>query len=133
MQESDTLCGRFGSHTKGIQRRCRACNVAAKDLDKADPLRGIFGANPVKTLHAFRKGLIEKATFLVLENVVPARQKAALDSLAVPFHRSHRQTYRKVYPATDVSNGITNLSKISAAKRGGLVFLFVILWQYDEG
>ena len=174
MQEGDTLCGRFGSHTTGIQRHCRACNVAAKDLDNphakctflkaadmaliahnpdktvrtpwsqhflnnafdyvpmADPVRGIFGATPVETLHAFRKGLIEKVTFLVLENV-PARQKAALDSLAVHFHRTHRQTFRKAYPATDFSNGITNLSKISAAERVGLVFLFVILSQYDEG
>ena len=87
---------------------------------------------PVETLHAFRKGLIEKVTFLVLQNV-PARKKAALDALAVHFHRSHRQTYRKAYPATDFSNGITNLTKISAAKRVGLVFLFVILSQYNEG
>ena len=38
-----------------------------------------------------------------------------------------------MYPATDFSNGITNLTKISAAERVGLVFLFVILAQYDEG
>jgi hypothetical protein len=41
--------------------------------------------------------------------------------------------YRKKYPATDFSNGITNLTKISASERLGLVFLFVILAQYDEG
>jgi Plavaka transposase len=174
MQEGDALCGRYGSHTTGIQRHCRACNVTAEELDNphaqcsfliasdmarishnpdqkvrtpwsqhylnnafdyvpmADPVRGIFGATPVETLHAFRKGLIEKVTFLVLKNV-PARRRAALDALAVHFHRKHRQTYRKIYPATDFSNGITNLTKISAAERVGLVFLFVILAQYDEG
>jgi hypothetical protein len=31
-----------------------------------DPVRGLFGATPVKTMHAFRKGLIEVVTFLVL-------------------------------------------------------------------
>ena len=140
MQEGDALCGRYGLHTAGIQRHCRACNVTAEELDNphaqcsfliaadmarishnpdqkvrtpwsqhylnnaldyvpmADPVRGIFGATPVETLHAFRKGLIEKVTFLVLKNV-PARRRAALDALAVHFHRSHRQTYRKKFPA----------------------------------
>ena len=35
--------------------------------------------------------------------------------------------------ATDFSNEVTNLTKISAAERVGLLFLFVILSQYDEG
>jgi len=95
-------------------------------------VRGIYGATPVETMHAFRKGMIEQVTFLVLENV-PASAKAALDTLALRFHKSHRQTYRNAYPATDFSNGITNLTKISASERLGLVFLFVILAQYDEG
>ena len=33
VQEGDALCGQFGSHTTGIQRHCRACNVSADDLD----------------------------------------------------------------------------------------------------
>ena len=98
----------------------------------ADPLRGILGSTPVETMHAFRKGVIEMVTFLVLENV-PASKKAALDRLAIDFHTRHRQTYRRVFPSTDFSNGVTNLTKISAAERLGLVFLFVILSQYDEG
>ena len=53
--------------------------------------------------------------------------------MAVRFHKSHRQTYRKAYPATDFSNGVTNLTKITASERLGLVFLFVILAHYDEG
>ena len=35
----------------------------------ADPIRGIFGATPVETMHAFRKGVIEVVTFLVLNNI----------------------------------------------------------------
>ena len=107
-------------------------NNAYDYVPMADPVRGIFGATPVETMHALRKGIIELVTFCVLEHV-PARQKAKLDELAVHFHKSHRQTYRKVYPATDFSNGITNLTKITAKERLGLVFLFVILSQYDEG
>ena len=98
----------------------------------ADPIRGIYGATPVETMHAFRKGMIEVVTFMVLDNV-PQSKLAALDALAIRFHKSHRQTIRRSYPATDFSQGITNLTKISAAERLGLVFLFVILSQYDEG
>ena len=105
---------------------------AFDDIVFADPARGIFGATPVETMHSFRKGIIENVTLFVLANVPPSK-KASLDHLAIAFHKSHRQTYRKAYPSTDFSNGITNLTKISASERLGLVFLFVILFQYDEG
>jgi hypothetical protein len=98
----------------------------------ADPQRGIFGATPTETMHAYRKGMIEVVTLLVLKNV-PATKKAALDAIAIHFHKTHCQTYRKKYPATDFSNGITNLTKVSASERLGLVFLFVILAPYNEG
>ena len=71
-------------------------------------------------------------TFLMLANV-PKSKLATLDALDVRFHKSYRQTSRRTFPATDFSQGITNLSKISAADCLGLVFLFVILAQYDEG
>ena len=105
---------------------------AFRFVPMADSLRGILGSSPVDTMHCFRKGMIEQVTFLVLSNV-PVSKKAALDRLAIQFHKRHRQTYRKQYPATDFSNGITNLTKISASERYGLVFLFVILFQYEEG
>jgi Plavaka transposase len=173
MQEGDMLCGRYGTHTPGVQRHCRSCDVgyhnlddcnnrctyvSASDMQKisqsdhtirtawsqhsldnafnrivfADPERGIFGATPFESMHAFRKGVVENVTLLVLNNV-PASKKAAFDNLAIAFHKSHRQTHRKEFPATDFSNGITNLTQITASERLGLVFLFVILFQYDEG
>ena len=105
-----------------------ALDNAYNHVPLADPTHGIFGATPVETMPAFCKNMIEVVTFLVLENV-PKRHKAALNRLAVRFHKSHCQSYRKAYPATDFSNGIINLTKISAAERLGLVFLFVILAQ----
>jgi hypothetical protein len=89
----------------------------------ADPDRGIFGATPVETLHVFRKGLVEIVTHVVIDNALPSR-KAALD---------HRQSFCSTFPSTTFSNGITNISKISATERVGLVFLFVILGHFDEG
>jgi hypothetical protein len=56
-------------------------------------------------MHAYRKGMIKVVTLLVLKNV-PATKKASLDAIAVHFHKTHRQTYRKKYPATDFSNDI---------------------------
>jgi hypothetical protein len=122
------------SNNKAIRTRWsqHAVHNAFQDVMLADPVRGILGATPVKTMHAFRKGLIEHVTFLVLDNV-PASRKAALDTLAVQFHQQHRQTYRTRYPATDFSRGVTNLTKVTARKCLGLVFLFVILSQHNEG
>jgi hypothetical protein len=115
------------------QRWCQhALDNANNCVPLANPIREIFGATPVKTMHAFPKDVIEVVTFLVLDNV-PKKKNAALDQLAVQFHKLHCQSYGKAYPATDFSNGITNLTKISAAESLGLVFLFVILAQYDKG
>ncbi len=58
-------------------------------IEFADPERGIFGATPVETMHAFRKGgVIAKVTKLVLESL-PASKKAAFDDLVIAFHNSH--------------------------------------------
>ena len=40
---------------------------AFNHMPLADPERGMFGATPVETVHAYRKGIIEMVTFLVLE------------------------------------------------------------------
>jgi hypothetical protein len=110
----------------------RFLNNAFEYVPLADPICGIFGAMPVETMLALQKGIIEMVTFSVLDNV-PASKKAQLDTLAVRFHKTHRQTFRKSVPATDFSNGMTNLTKSTAGERLGLVFLFVILAHYDEG
>ncbi len=107
-------------------------NYAFQHVTMADPDRGLFGATPVETLHAFRKGLVEMVTHVVIDNVPPSR-KAALDRLALHFHKAHRQSFRSSFPSTTFCNGITNISMISAAERLGLVFLFVILGHYEEG
>jgi hypothetical protein len=57
-------------------------------MTMADPDRGIFGATPVETLQAFRKGLVEMATHVVID-IVPLSKKAALDRLVLPFHKTH--------------------------------------------
>ena len=98
----------------------------------ADPDCGIYGTTPIETMHAFCKGIIEMVTFLILD-YVPKSKLAALDVLAIRFHKSYRQTIRRMFPATNFSQDITNLSKISAAECLGLVFLFLIVAQYDDG
>ena len=97
----------------------------------ADPDRGIFGATPVETLHAFRKGLVEMITFVVLDNV-PASKKQLWIVLRCAFTNPTANVSLQ-FPSTTFCNGITNITKISAAERVGLVFLFVILGHYDEG
>jgi hypothetical protein len=116
-------------HTCWLQHKL---DNAFNDMPHADPEHEIFGATPVGTMLAYRKGIIGMVTFLVLNNF-PASKKALLDNLVFKFHKSHGQTWRGNFPATDFTNGITNLTKISASEHLGLVFLFVILAQYHEG
>jgi hypothetical protein len=122
------------SDNKAIRTRWsqHAVHNAFQDVVFADHVRGIFGASFIKTMHVFCRGFIEHVTFFVLDNV-PASRKAALDTLAVQFHNQHRQSYCTRYPATNFSPGLTNLTKVKGRKSLGLVFLFVILSQYDEG
>jgi hypothetical protein len=98
----------------------------------ADPKGGIFAATPTEIMHVLRGGMEKDTVKLVLDNV-PDSQKDAFDKLAKGFHKKHRQTIRKFYPATDFNSGVTNLSKISHAERNGLIFLFVILSNYEKG
>jgi hypothetical protein len=49
-------------------------NNAFDYVTPADQIRGIFGATPVETMHALRKGIVEMVTFSVLDNV-PASKK----------------------------------------------------------
>ena len=101
------------------------------EIEFADPERGIFGATPIETLHCIRKGIIEYVSMYVVDNITPKRM-ANFDALPFHFHKSHHQTYRKTYPSTDFSRGVA-ISRITASERVGLVFLLVILFQYDEG
>ena len=64
---NNVLCQRWSQH---------ALDNAYNHVPLADPIRGIFGATPVETMHAVCKGMIEVVTFLVLHNV-PKKQKAA--------------------------------------------------------
>ena len=49
------------------------------------------------------------------------------------FHYNNQQTCRKEYLRTYFSLGITHLTQITAGEYVGVMFLFVILCQYDEG
>jgi hypothetical protein len=78
------------------------------------------------------KGLVAMVTHVVIDNVPPSK-KAALNRLALRFHKTHRQSFCSSFPSTTFCNGITNISKIFAADCLGLVFLFGILGHYDKG
>ena len=41
----------------------------------ADPESGMFGATPVETLHAFRKGLVDMVTHVVIDNAPQAKRQ----------------------------------------------------------
>ena len=57
----------------------------------------------------------------------------AQTNLATSFHKSHRQTCRKIFLKTKFACGVSSVTKKLAAEQAGLLFMFVILVQYDVG
>ena len=97
-----------------------------------DPVRGVYGATPSDLLHCVRSGPMKVCNKLILDEISPLGKKK-LDNMARNFHKNNRQTYRKAYPTTDFTNGITNLTNITADEHVGMMFLFVILSHFDDG
>ena len=85
----------------------------------------------IETLHCIRKGTIEYVLMYVVDNISPKRM-TNFHALVFRFHKSHHQTYRKTYPSTVFNRGVA-ISRITASQHVELVFLLVILFQYDEG
>jgi hypothetical protein len=123
--------------TSGSKEECAAvsqhqcCNAFA-NMEIGDPVYKIFGSVPTDPMHSVRKGVMARAMSLIFE-CMTASQKYRLDELAQTFHRCHRQSARKMFPQTDFSNGVTNLSNMTASEECGLVFLLICLAQFDEG
>ena len=123
--------------TTGSKEECTAvsqhqCHNAFANIEIGDPVYKIFGSVPTDPMHSVRKGVMSRAMSLIFECMTPM-QKHRLDELAQNFHKSHRQTARKNFPQTDFSNGVTNLSNMTASEECGLVFLLICLAQFDVG
>jgi len=108
------------------------CVNAFTDILIGDPVYKIYGALPTDTMHALRQRTMSYAMQLIFD-CMTAKQKYKLDELAQTFHKLHRQSSRKFFPQTDFSNGVCNLSNMTAAERCGQVFLLVCLSQFEEG
>jgi hypothetical protein len=108
------------------------CVNAFTNIIIGDPVYKIYGALPTDTMHALRQRTMAYAMQLIFD-CMTAKQKYKLDELAQTFHKLHRQSSRKLFPQTDFSNGVCNLSNMTAAERCGQVFLLVCLSQFDEG
>jgi hypothetical protein len=123
--------------TSGSKEECAAvsqhqCHNAFANIEIGDPVYKIFGAVPTDPMHSVCKGVMAQAMSLIFE-CMTASQKYRLDELAQNFHKGHRQSARKNFPQTDFSNGVTNLSNMTASEECGLVFLLICLAQFDDG
>ena len=108
------------------------CANAFTDIVISDADYKIYGALPTDTMHALQQRTMSYAMQFIFD-CMTAKQKYHLDELAQTFHKVHRQTSRKLFPQTDFSNGVCNLSNMTAAERCGQVFLLVCLCQFDDG
>jgi hypothetical protein len=123
--------------TSGSKEECATvsqhqCHNAFANIEIGDPVYKIFGAVPTDPMHSVCKGVMAQAMSLIFE-CMTASQKYRLDELAQNFHKCHHQFAHKNFPQTDFSNGMTNLSNMTASEECGLVFLLICLAQFDDG
>jgi hypothetical protein len=123
--------------TTGSKEQCAAvsqhqCHNAFANIEIGDPVYKIFGALPTDPMHSVRKGIMARSMSLIFD-CMKASQKYRFDQLAQKFHKDHRQSARSSFPQTDFSNGVTNLSNMTANEECGLVFLLICLSQFDDG
>jgi hypothetical protein len=67
-------------------------NNAYDYVPMADPVRGIFGATPVETMHTLRKGIIEVVTIVCSNMCQPAKKRNLMHSLYVFTKVINRRT-----------------------------------------
>lgn len=101
-------------------------NHAFKDLFIGCSRRSIFGATPTDCLHNVRHRLIRQVVDLMLEDL-SEELKLDIDRYAQRFHEAHRQSARQQYPPTDFSDGLCNMTRLSAGKVTGMLFVLCCL------
>lgn len=109
--------------------RCTNCFT---EIEVGYPRSKIYGAVPTDPMHSLRKGAMKRAMQVIFD-CLSKGEKKKLDQMAQKFHRTHRQSARKLFPQTDFSNGVTNLSNTTAKEDCGSVFLLICLAQSNEG
>jgi hypothetical protein len=123
--------------TTGSKEECATvsqhqCHNAFSNIEIGDPVYKIFGALPTDPMHSVCKGIMARAMSLTF-NCMTSSQKYRLDELSQNFHKHHRQSAHKNFLQTDLSNGVTNLSDMTASEECGLVFLLICLAQFVDG
>jgi hypothetical protein len=97
----------------------------------ADPVHGIFGATPVETTHAFRKGVVENVTKLVLSKFQLPRILHLTIWLLLFTNLIGKHFVRHIQ--RQVGTMGLRSSQISPQTNVLVLFLFVIRFQYNEG
>ena len=93
---------------------------------------GIFGATPTDPMHAFLHGVLDYAIEVYLGWYTP-KEKSIVDRLVDRIFVTQRQSTRKTFPRVDFTNGITNLTQITAEEWLGVAFTMLISLMTTSG
>ena len=69
----------------------------------------------------------------IIVNAMPQVLRLAIDVMAATFNKRHHQSYWQLYPKTDFSKGVTNLTRLTADEICGLVFVLAALFKTTRG
>ena len=108
-----------GSNEERAKVSQHQCPNAFANIEIGDPVYKIFGAVPTDPMHSVHKGVMAWAMSLIFECMM-ASQKYRLDEIE---KNCHHKSACKNFPQKDFSNGVTNLSNMTASEECGLVSL----------
>ncbi len=93
---------------------------------------GILGATPTDLMHAFLEGVL-KYSLKVFVSMLKPKQKEAIDHLVDEMFGSLRSSQKEKYPRLNFTNGITNLTFLTAEEWLGVSVCFLIITVSQRG
>jgi hypothetical protein len=120
-----------------FKKQCEACDAYSQTpvdsvfykLQFLDDIGNIHSSTPICLMHLMLQGLFKYDG----ENIIKAfgkNEKSRLDGLVRSLIPLLRQSgVKNGYPRCQFSNGLTNLSHITADEREGIIFVFVLLFS----
>ena len=102
------------------------------DLLIASAEGGVYYITPMDVMHAVDEGVTPYLQ-LVFQNLFGDKGRTLIDRLLRLIAKTKRQSAWSRYPRCNFTFGVTNLSKIKACERLGVIFLFAILCRVGLG
>ena len=93
---------------------------------------GVFGATATDPMHVFLHGVLSRGVDAYID-LLSAVEKHVLDKFVDYILLPQRQTVRRLFPRVDYTNGVSNLTQVTADEWAGVAFTVLIFLMTKPG